>query len=530
MVKVSTRMKKRSELIDSFLKETDPTKKKAIYRKIRIQERYIQRADPEQLRGKNWRVTKDMAIRKTPELQNTEGHRELLSLFTPSLRGKQNVKPLKDEKDVVEKAYDEDSIRAEALLKKLKQLTELKDPPEADIRKIYDKLDNIYKREPSLVDYHSGLILQTEYVRPTTGPYAKGGDKTGSQKDEPTPEADKIEEKIEKEVERETKKSTGETLDPDDIVTPPTTEPTEVSRSFLPKKEDKTLRGATKPLTEDEMTKTQAEKVEPVEPSDSNEGVVQPETEPRDVTSQVLTSSTVPQVDIETTPEGDIQPSVGFPTGVTNRNEEEAISTENRLRKGKSIEKLKEEIRAYHIVYDDNIPEFKKKAHTKSKDDALQSNDISVVRKHHQSMEATIREYFKTTSLKIGVIYDIGTVGRNQSSIGVAAPTGTRVTAREVSNRLGKDSMVRSIGLSDPFSKAIAGDVNPPRGGLHSHQQEPIRKLIPKPPTQQPIPGKVFNPRGGVDAPYQSILMRRSITGKLPVSIKTGSDKAKLCL
>jgi hypothetical protein len=46
MVKVSTRMKKRSELIDSFLKETDPTKKKAIYRKIRIQERYIQRADP----------------------------------------------------------------------------------------------------------------------------------------------------------------------------------------------------------------------------------------------------------------------------------------------------------------------------------------------------------------------------------------------------------------------------------------------------------------------------------------------------
>jgi hypothetical protein len=456
----------------------------------------------------------------------------LLGLFTPSLRGKENVKPLQDEKDSVEKAYDRDSIRAEALLKKLKQLTELRDPPEADIRKIYDKLDNIYKREPSLVDYHSSLILQTEYVRPTTGPYAKGGDdKTGSQKDEPTPEADKLEEKIEKE--------TQEVLDPDDIVTPPTTEPerkppttepVDVSRSFLPKKPDKALRGATKPLTEDEMTKSQAEKIEPVEPSDSNEGVVEPETEPRDVTSKVLTSSQVPQVDIETTPEGDIQPSVGLPTQVTNRNEEEAISTENRLRKGKSIEKLKQEIRAYHIVYDDNIPEFKKKAHTKSKDDALQSSDISVVRKHHQSMEATIREYFKTTSLKIGVIYDIGTVGRNQSSIGVAAPTGTRVTAREISDRLGKDSMVRSIGLSDPFGKAIAGDVNPPRGGLHSHQQEPIRKLIPKPPTQQPIPGKVFNPRGGVDAPYQSILMRRSITGKLPVSIKTGSDKAKLCL
>ena len=90
--------------------------------------------------------------------------------------------------------------------------------------------------------------------------------------------------------------------------------------------------------------------------------------------------------------------SVNFPTDTAQQ------MIEERLRAKKTINQLKEEIRALHLVYDDNIPSFKQNPHLGQKNDALKSNDIKVVRAHHKSMEDTIRKYYKTSDLKVGVI------------------------------------------------------------------------------------------------------------------------------
>jgi len=260
-------------------------------------------------------------------------------------------------------------------------------------------------------------------------------------------------------------------------------------------------------------------------PTQPTEAPEQPTTEAPEQPSvrlqaERVTASTVPTIDIETGVGG---PSI--PQGVFNRNEGLAIADEDKKRSKKTIDQLKDEIRAYHIVYDDNIPEFASKPHQGQKNDALKSKDIRVVRRHHKDMETTIRNYFKTTSLKIGVIYDINSI---RQPIGVQPPapgtipgmTRQEIISQAATGETNKQSLRRAMKFTDPYGRAIAGDVNPPRGGLHSHQQAPIKNLIPKSGKILSKPSKIYNPIRGVDAPYQYVLKRPSREMAISVKIK----------
>jgi len=241
-------------------------------------------------------------------------------------------------------------------------------------------------------------------------------------------------------------------------------------------------------------------------------------------TQQTITSSTVPNIDIETTAEGTIPNQQSLFSGINNANETVAINKEKILRNKKTIETLIQELKSYHLVYDDNIPQLSNKEHQKRYRDAIKSNDIDIVKKHHEEMDQLIREYYKTTSLKIGVIYDVSTIpGALQSNQPQRSIPENIITANDINNKLQTPSKLQTVlSRTDPFGKAIAGDVNPPRGGLHSHQQQPIKRLIPKSGQFITQGQKIYNPIGGVDAPYQYVLKRPSGEASINLRIKGG--------
>jgi hypothetical protein len=83
------------------------------------------------------------------------------------------------------------------------------------------------------------------------------------------------------------------------------------------------------------------------------------------------------------------------------------VQEEDEQRATFTIDRLKEEIRAYHLVYENNIPEFRDKSHKVSKDKALKSKNVEDVRKHHKDMEFMIARYFKSEpKMRLGVIID----------------------------------------------------------------------------------------------------------------------------
>ena len=140
----------------------------------------------------------------------------------------------------------------------------------------------------------------------------------------------------------------------------------------------------------------------------------------------------------------------------------------------KSIDQLKEEIKALHIVYDSKIPSFKEKAHTKDKDDALESNDISKVRKHHASMMEKIRLYYNTGGLKLGVIIDAQDYINNQFSFNI--PTFSPV---DDTRPIKKEEGSFEKGGIPRFSRAVNYKQTYIRGGMAHTKKEPIRNRIP---------------------------------------------------
>ncbi len=87
--------------------------------------------------------------------------------------------------------------------------------------------------------------------------------------------------------------------------------------------------------------------------------------------------------------------------------------TDDEQVKGLSIEAAKNKIRALHTVYDSQIPAFREKAHTKAKDDALQSSDKKIVHAHLLDMLKKVREFYtsgKGAGLQVGVIVPMAQV------------------------------------------------------------------------------------------------------------------------
>ena len=92
---------------------------------------------------------------------------------------------------------------------------------------------------------------------------------------------------------------------------------------------------------------------------------------------------------------GQIMSSPGAPTA---KDDEENV-------KRLSIDEAKSQIRALHTVYDRLIPAFKEAAHTKSRDDALQSSDKKVVHDHLLSMLRKVRDFYsKSKGLQVGIV------------------------------------------------------------------------------------------------------------------------------
>ena len=189
------------------------------------------------------------------------------------------------------------------------------------------------------------------------------------------------------------------------------------------------------------------------------------------------------------------------------------IAEENRQRGKASIKRLKEEIRAYHLVYDNNIKEFRENPHKKQKDDALQSNDIEVVRAHHKKMEEKIREYYRSgdaDSLNVGVIVPIDTYLQQYLSRSVPqmstiqppqpATTGSTLGATHRHQHLTKKG-------HDAFGHSIAAGTYYQRGGIQSYKQQPVANHTIR------IKGKVSSgsipdPKVYVDAPMNNYLQR----------------------
>ena len=189
------------------------------------------------------------------------------------------------------------------------------------------------------------------------------------------------------------------------------------------------------------------------------------------------------------------------------------IAEENRQRGKASIKRLKEEIRAYHLVYDNNIKEFRENPHKKQKDDALKSNDIEVVRAHHKKMEEKIREYYRSgdaDSLNVGVIVPIDTylqqyLSRSTPQVSTIQPpqpatTGSTLGATHRHQHLTKKG-------HDAFGHSIAAGTYYQRGGIQSYKQQPVANHTIR------IKGKassatISDPKVYVDAPMNNFLQR----------------------
>ena len=209
-----------------------------------------------------------------------------------------------------------------------------------------------------------------------------------------------------------------------------------------------------------------------------------------------------------------IMNSINFPT------DEAQKLIEERQRNKKSIKQLKDEIRCFHLIYDDQIPAFKAAPHQGDKDDALASSDIKKVKDHHRKMQNMIRDYFKTSDLKVGIILSAESFFGTQHS---AAPNLAALAQPRPFGTLPGNVRVSKPGHE--FDNAVAGEVRVNR--LGRNYKKPVSKNVPKvavppqpeqvraPPVSRDVERPLLAQRGFRRRPYH-----RGSTG-VPVVLKT---------
>jgi len=190
---------------------------------------------------------------------------------------------------------------------------------------------------------------------------------------------------------------------------------------------------------------------------------------------------------------------------------------EDSQRNKMNIARLKEEIRALHLIYDNNIEKFRSNPHQGDKEDALKSDKVEVVRKHHKDMEISIREYYRSgggDTLQVGVIVPIDTYLQQYLSGGKP----NEMSIPQVSSRtIGKEGTT-SVGLGhrdgdlkskkhDPYSRAIAQGIYYQRGGMGSYKQRGVSGHTIKIGGKDKI-GDIKDPSTRVDAVMDNYLNR----------------------
>ncbi len=208
--------------------------------------------------------------------------------------------------------------------------------------------------------------------------------------------------------------------------------------------------------------------------------------------------------------------SVNFPT------DEAQKLIEDRMRNKKSIETLKDEIRCMHIIYDDEIKTFKESPHQKDKNDALESKDVNKVKAHHKKMQDMIRNYYKTSDLKVGVILSaesfFGTSFASHPNL--AALSQPRVPELN-------PSRVRAVKPGHEFDNSVVGNTRVNR--LGRNYKKPVKRNVPKvgePPIAQQVQAPPQVP--DIEEPLrgQRGFRRRRINQQvgMPIIIKTGKN------
>lgn len=192
----------------------------------------------------------------------------------------------------------------------------------------------------------------------------------------------------------------------------------------------------------------------------------------------------------------------------------DSSAKEDAQRSKMNIARLKEEIRALHLIYDNNIKKFRSNPHQGDKEDALKSDKIEVVRKHHKEMEVAVREYYRSgggDTLQVGVIVPIDTYLQQYLSGGapneVSVPT--RTTGKEGTTSVGlghRDGDLTSK-KHDPYSRAIAQGIYYQRGGMGSYRQKPVSGHTVKIGGKDKM-GAIKDPRTRVDAVMNNFLNR----------------------
>lgn len=173
------------------------------------------------------------------------------------------------------------------------------------------------------------------------------------------------------------------------------------------------------------------------------------------------------------------------------------LKQQNEQRQNKTIDVLKQEIRAYHLVYDDNIDEFRTNPHIGQKNDALKSSDIDVVRRHHKNMEETIAKFYNRGNLRLGIVIDAEEYLR-------------RISLTKTD--LVKDGMMetsKTRGGRDVFSKAKSIKSQFIRGGLEHARSKPVLNRLPQ--TIEPKYKESFlqNPPQMSDTPFKYTINNR---------------------
>ena len=150
---------------------------------------------------------------------------------------------------------------------------------------------------------------------------------------------------------------------------------------------------------------------------------------------------------------------------------------EDKTRREKTLEQLKQEIRCYHLLYEDKIKSIKDPEHLALYTEALKSDSLKTVREHHKLMSDLIRAYYKVAHLKLGVIMSaesvfggaVGNIPAMMGSFGMGVPIqrGNEQPTR-IDRKKGRDR----------FSNATAGEINVIRGGRNS--KKGIRQAIPR--------------------------------------------------
>ena len=173
------------------------------------------------------------------------------------------------------------------------------------------------------------------------------------------------------------------------------------------------------------------------------------------------------------------------------------------------MDRLKDEIKAMHLVYNHKVKEFLDKAHQSAMHRALLSHDADTVRGHHRGMLEAIAKYYasgKGNGMRIGVV-----VSAEQYMAKFGGGGGGGAAAGGGGANPHHVQQVHSYRKGEnPFSQAADVTSFYQRGGMSSYKKHAVygHKL---PPPNETKPFQIRDPLARVDMPLQHAL-RRPIT------------------